>query len=66
MDDTKSTPSEFLALMMLMHYYSASCVQLTDKIIASLPPDVAFPQAFVSKEWQGFRGNSCHCLRRGS
>ena len=50
MDDTKSTPSEFLALMMLMHYYSASCVQLTDKIIASLPPEVAFPQAFVSKD----------------
>lgn len=50
MDDTKSTPSEFLALMMLMRYYVASCVQLTDKIIASLPPEVAFPQTFASKD----------------
>ena len=50
MDDTKSTPSEMVAMMMLIRYYSASCLQLIDKIIAKLPPEVAFPQAFVSKD----------------
>lgn len=50
MDDTKSAPSEMVALMMLIRYYSASCLQLIDKIIAKLPPEVAFPQAFVSKD----------------
>ena len=46
MDDTKSTPSEMVAMMMLIRYYSASCLQLIDKIIAKLPPEVAFPEAF--------------------
>ena len=50
MDNTKSTPSEMVAMMMLIRYYSASCLQLIDKIIAKLPPEVAFPQAFVSKD----------------
>ena len=50
MDDTKSTPSEMVAMMMLMRYYVAACTQLIDKIIAKLPPEVAFPQAFVSKD----------------
>ena len=46
MDDTKSTPSEMVAMMMLIRYYSASCLQLIDKIIAKLPPEAAFPEAF--------------------
>ena len=46
MDDTKSTPSEMVAMMMLIRYYSASCLQLIDKIIAKLPPKEAFPEAF--------------------
>ena len=50
MDDTKSTPSEMVAMMMLMRYYVAACTQLIEKIIAKLPPEVAFPQAFVSKD----------------
>ena len=50
MDDTKSTPSEMVAMMMLIRYYVAACTQLIDKIIAKLPPEVAFPQAFVSKD----------------
>ena len=50
MDDTKSTPSEMVAMMMLIRYYSASCLQLIDKIIAKLPPEAAFPQAFPSKD----------------
>ena len=50
MDDTKSTPSEMVAMMMLIRYYSASCLQLIDKIIVKLPPEVAFPQAFASKD----------------
>lgn len=50
MDDTKSTPSEMVAMMMLIRYYSASCLQLIDKIIGKLPPEVAFPQAFASKD----------------
>ena len=50
MDDTKSTPSEMVAMMMLMQYYVAACTQLIEKIIAKLPPEVAFPQAFVSKD----------------
>ena len=50
MDDTKSTPSEIVAMMMLTRYYCSACLALLDKIIASLPPEVAFPQAFASKD----------------
>ena len=50
MDDTKTSPSEMVAMMMLMQYYVAACTQLIEKIIAKLPPEVAFPQAFVSKD----------------
>lgn len=50
MDDKKSTPSEMVAMMMLIRYYSASCLQLIDKIVSKVPPEVAFPQTFASKD----------------
>ena len=44
------SPAGMLASTMLTRYYCAACLDLLDKIIASLPPEVAFPQAFASKD----------------
>lgn len=44
------SPAEMVASTMLTRYYCAACLDLLDKIIASLPPEVAFPQAFASKD----------------
>ena len=50
MDDMKSTPSEMVAMMMLIRYYCAACLDLIDKIVERVPPGVAFPQAFASQD----------------
>ena len=38
MDDMKSTPSEMVAMMMLIRYYCAACLDLIDKIVERVPP----------------------------
>lgn len=44
------SPAEMVASTMLTRYYCAACLDLIDKIIAKLPPEVAFPQAFASQD----------------